>query len=112
VKIVCITPVKHLNKVYEKLQSLGEITYVPEITKDDLKTLKQEIITELKTILGSQTEQKKWLKSADVREMLNISPGTLQNLRVNGTLPFTKMGKTMYYEYDDVIKILTQNKSA
>jgi len=33
------------------------------ITKDDLKTLKQEIITELKTILGSQTEQKKWLKS-------------------------------------------------
>ena len=68
------------------------------ITKDDLKTLKQEIITELKTILGSQTEQKKWLKSADVREMLNISPGTLQNLRIN--------------DYDDVIKILTQNKSA
>ncbi len=82
------------------------------ITKDDLKTLKQEIITELKTILGSKTEQKKWLKSADVREMLNISPGTLQNLRVNGTLPFTSMGKTMYYDYDDVIKILTQNKSA
>tara|TARA_R110000868_G_scaffold136272_3_gene349180 strand:- start:2558 stop:2821 length:264 start_codon:yes stop_codon:yes gene_type:complete len=82
------------------------------ITKDDLKTLKQEIITELKTILGSKTEQKKWLKSADVREMLNISPGTLQNLRINGTLPFTSMGKTMYYDYDDVIKILTQNKSA
>lgn len=82
------------------------------ITKDDLKTLKQEIITELKVILGSQTEQKKWLKSADVRKMLNISPGTLQNLRVNGTLPYTSMGKTMYYDYDDVIKILTQNKSA
>ncbi|PNQ72792.1 DNA-binding protein [Hanstruepera neustonica] len=82
------------------------------ITKDDLKTLKQEIITELRTILGGQTEQKKWLKSADVREMLNISPGTLQNLRVNGTLPYTMMGKTIYYEYNDVIKILTQNKSA
>ena len=82
------------------------------ITKDDLETLKQEIITELKAILGSQTEQKKWLKSADVRKMLNISPGTLQNLRVNGTLPFTRMGKTMYYDYDEVIKILTQNKSA
>jgi len=82
------------------------------ITKDDLKTLKQEIISELKSILGSQTEQKKWLKSADVREMLNISPGTLQNLRINGTLPYTSMGKTMYYDYDDVIKILNQNKSA
>ena len=42
-KIVCITPVKHLNKVYEKLQSLGEITYVPEITKDDLKSLLRDI---------------------------------------------------------------------
>ena len=82
------------------------------ITKDSVNTLLPEIITELKTILGSQTEQKKWLKSADVREMLNISPGTLQNLRINGTLPFTSMGKTMYYDYDDVIKILTQNKSA
>jgi hypothetical protein len=81
------------------------------ITKDDLKTLKQEIITELKTILGSQTTQKKWLKSADVREMLNISPGTLQNLRINGTLPYTKMGKMMYYEYVDVVNVLTQNKS-
>ena len=82
------------------------------ITKDDLKTLKQEIISELSVIFRSQTEQKKWLKSADVRKMLNISPGTLQNLRVNGTLPFTKMGKTMYYEDADVVKILTQNKNA
>lgn len=82
------------------------------ITKDDLKTLKQEIVTELKSILGDQQEQKKWLKSSDVREMLNISPGTLQNLRVNGTLPYTRMGKTIYYEYADVNQILTQNKSA
>jgi len=82
------------------------------ITKDDLKTLKQEIVTELKSILGDQKEQKKWLKSSDVREMLNISPGTLQNLRVNGTLPYTRMGKTIYYEYADVNQILTQNKSA
>ena len=82
------------------------------ITRDDLKTLKQEIVTELKSILGDQKEQKKWLKSSDVREMLNISPGTLQNLRVNGTLPYTRMGKTIYYEYADVNQILTQNKSA
>ena len=82
------------------------------ITKDDLKNLKQEIITEMKTILGGKTAHKKWLKSVDVRELLNISPGTLQNLRVNGTLPYTKMGKTLYYEYDDVVRILTQNKSA
>ena len=82
------------------------------ITKDDLKNLKQEIITELKTIIRNKNTPKKWLKSVDVRELLNISPGTLQNLRVNGTLPFTKMGKTIFYDYDDVVRILTQNKSA
>lgn len=82
------------------------------ITKDDLHNLKAEIINEIKKAFTGETKQKKWLKSADVRKMLSISPGTLQNLRINGTLPYTKMGKTIYYEYDDVVSILTQNKSA
>jgi hypothetical protein len=36
--------------------------------------------------------EKKWLKSSEVKKMLGISPGTLQNLRINGMLPFTKIG--------------------
>ena len=80
--------------------------------RGDLKILKDEIINEISSLLQGKTDQKKWLKSADVRKMLNISPGTLQNHRVNGTLPFTKMGATIYYEYSDVIKVLTENKSA
>jgi hypothetical protein len=43
-------------------------------------------------------------------KLLNCSPGTLQNLRINGTLPFTKMGGTIYYLYSDVVKVLTNNK--
>lgn len=82
------------------------------ITKKDLDDLKLEIIKEVSTLLGKRREEKKWLKSADVKEMLNISAGTLQNLRVNGTLPYTKLGGTMFYEYDDVLGLLTQNKSA
>jgi hypothetical protein len=39
-----------------------------------------------------QGQSKQWLKSVDVRKMLNISPGTLQNLRINGTLRYTKIG--------------------
>ena len=80
------------------------------ITKNDLNELKKEIISELTDLLKDNTQKKKWLKSADVRELLNISSGTLQNLRVNGTLPYTKMGKTIYYEYDDVTAILKKNK--
>lgn len=82
------------------------------VTLSDLESFKKEIIAEISTLLQGKTEPKKWLRSKDVKKLLNISDGTLQTLRVNGTLPFTKMGKTMYYEYNDVIKILTENKKS
>ena len=41
-KILCITPVKHLDGVYEKLKSCGEVIYEPNITKQKLKILLDE----------------------------------------------------------------------
>lgn len=79
-------------------------------TKSDIQSLKIEIVDELKKLLQPSVEQKQWLKSADVMKLLQCSPGTLQNLRINGTLPFTKMGGTIYYAYNDVIKVLDNNK--
>ena len=38
-KIVCITPIKHLDGVYERLEQYGEIIYLPEISKLELTTL-------------------------------------------------------------------------
>jgi|TARA_Y100000296_G_scaffold86348_1_gene125819 phosphoglycerate dehydrogenase-like enzyme len=38
-RILCITPVKHLDGVYEKLESYGDVIYQPEIDKDTLKTM-------------------------------------------------------------------------
>jgi len=80
------------------------------ITKDDLEKFKNEIIKEVNSGKYNQ-KQKKWLRSAEVREMLGISPGTLQNLRINGTIPFTRIGSTLFYDLDDIQKILTDNKS-
>jgi hypothetical protein len=42
--------------------------------------------------------------------MLGISPGTLQNLRVNGTLPYAKVGGVIYYAYEDILKVMEENK--
>lgn len=80
------------------------------LTRDDFMSLKVELIDEIKSIIQPQKEQKEWLKSADVMRILNCSPGTLQNLRVNGSLPYTKMGGTLYYAYADVMKVLNGNK--
>ena len=69
------------------------------ITIDDLRQFKAELLDDLRNLLTEHNapQQKKWLKSAEVRKLLNISPGTLQNLRVNGTLSFTKIGGVIYY---------------
>lgn len=81
------------------------------LTKEDLRLFKEELIEDFKSILGtSKPLTKKWLKSAEVRELLNISPGTLQNFRVNGTLTFTKIGGILYYNQDDIQKVLEQNQ--
>lgn len=77
------------------------------ITRQDLATFKNELLTEMKALLQpGQAQSKQWLKSAEVRKLLNISPGTLQNLRINGTLRYTKIGGMMYYKLEDIHKVL------
>jgi DNA-directed RNA polymerase subunit F len=80
------------------------------ITTEDLEKFKEELLEELKKLLPEGTTHKKWLKSHQVMKMLSVSPGTLQNLRVNGTLPFTKVGGIIFYDYDDIQKVLEEHK--
>ena len=82
------------------------------VTVQDLQELKAEIISEIKLIIGNSTTKKDWLKSSEVMEMLSISSGTLQNLRINRDIPFTKMGGTLYYETSEVVKALNKSKAA
>jgi hypothetical protein len=81
------------------------------ITREDLNEFRTLLLNDLKEIMHSKTQQtKKWLKSNEVRKLLNISPGTLQNLRINGTLTYTKVGGIMYYDNADIDKLLNGNK--
>ncbi len=76
----------------------------------DFNSFRNELINEIKSFFQPQVEQKVWLKSAEVMEILGCSPGTLQNLRVSGVLPFSKMGGTIYYSRKEVMKILEGNQ--
>lgn len=83
------------------------------LTKGDLEDFKTEFFNEIKSLLtdkGGST--KAWLRSSEVRKLLGISPGTLQNLRVNGSLPFTKVGGIVYYKQEDLTKLLESNRNA
>jgi hypothetical protein len=83
------------------------------ITTDDLREFKTELLTEFRKMLKEHhgLPSQKWLKSYEVKKMLGISPGTLQNMRINGTIPFTKMGGILFYDSEDIRKILEDNKN-
>jgi hypothetical protein len=81
------------------------------ITKQDLEEFRVVLLNDIKEIFQNKAEpSKKWLKSKEVRKLLNISPGTLQTLRINNTLSYTKIGGIIYYDNADIDKLLATNK--
>ena len=76
------------------------------LTKEDLLEFKENLLAEIRQIVSHNPKPKKWIKSGEVRKLMDISPGTLQNLRSNGTLSFTKVGSIIYYDYTDIQKLL------
>jgi hypothetical protein len=50
-----------------------------------------------------------WIDSQDVMQALHISPRTLQTLRSNSTLPYSRIGNKIYYLKKDILKILADN---
>ncbi|NGX84864.1 helix-turn-helix domain-containing protein [Aequorivita sp. KMM 9714] len=82
------------------------------LTTDDLYEFKLELLEEMKKVIQSlkPQEPKKYLKSSEVMELLSISPGTLQNLRLNGTLPYSKIGGIILYEEKEIERVLEENK--
>jgi hypothetical protein len=82
------------------------------ITLEDLQAFKTELLSEIQKLLSTRqtTAARKWLKSNEVRRLLLVSPGTLQNLRINGTLPFTKVGGVIFYDYEDIQHMIESRK--
>jgi hypothetical protein len=87
------------------------------VTIEDLLSFKQDLIHEVRLILQDslkQTDEKReekkneksWLKSNQVQRMLAISPSTLQNLRLTGKIPYTKIGGVIFYPKEDINQLL------
>ena len=81
------------------------------ITKNDLLQLKNEIVDEVRKLAkGGEQSKKKWIRTKEVCSMLNCSPGTVQNLRTNGSIEYTKIGGSLYYSMESIDKIMEANK--
>lgn len=59
--------------------------------------------------LISATPLEDWIDCCDVMRMLRISYRTLQTLRSNGMVPYSRIGKKIYFRRQDIQNILADN---
>ena len=81
------------------------------ITTEDLREFKIDLLEEIGKLLktSSTAGTKKYLKSSEMMKMLKISSGTLQTLRINGKLPYTKIGGIIFYDAEEIYKVMKDN---
>jgi hypothetical protein len=80
------------------------------ITKEDLNLFRMQLLDDLKQIIQPKSpQQREWIKSPEVRKLLQISPNTLQGLRIKGALRCARIGGMLFYKYDDIQKLLNNN---
>jgi hypothetical protein len=106
-----------MNKVVELYPGRQKLIRNQLVTIADLQTFKtefkEELLKEIKLIVVNQPSppHKKWLKSSEVRSLLEISRGTLQTLRDNGTIPHCRIGNIFYYDPAEIDKEILKRKS-
>ena len=85
-------------------------------TQQDLMTFKEEILQALQQVKKEIIEESpkktevELLKSHQVQRLLSISAATLQNLRVNGTIPYSKVGGVIFYDKNEVMQVIEHYK--
>lgn len=70
----------------------------------------QNELNQIKLLLSktrtSLVDQKKWLRSSDVLQLLQVSHGTLQKMRDLGQIPYKKVGNVILYNRETIENIL------
>ncbi len=102
-----------MNKANNSTQYVGNCVSADQlVTLKDLEKLRDDLLISIKAILQSNSSQpaKRWLKSYEVKKLLGISKGTLQTLRDNGTLAYTRVGRPFYYDAEDIQRLLIERQ--
>ena len=91
------------NQAFSKLLSNLEDLTRELHSQNEKSTIKKELPKE-KLKLGDQ-----WLDNDQVCEILKVTKRTLQNYRDNFILPYSQIGRKVYYKESDVQTVLEKN---
>lgn len=79
------------------------------ITQDDLRQLRILLLNDIEKLIAKRIappeSQPEWLRSKAIRTLMNISPATLQNLRITGKISYRKIMGSYYYSRADLNKL-------
>ncbi len=80
------------------------------VTTEDLKQFRETLLSDIRELLEKKGKLflDKWIRSSELMEKLDISPGTLQNLRTNGTIPYSKLEGILYYDQEQIDAIIKE----
>lgn len=80
-----------------------------KVLDPDLEQFRDTLLNEIREIVSgnAQKEIPRFIKSREARKLLQISAGTLQQLRITGVLTYKKIGGNYYYKYDDIRSMLS-----
>lgn len=82
------------------------------VTKEDLQLLRIQIVSDIRAILAKNTppanEKPEGYKTRDVRKILGCSVNKLVSLRIARKIRWKKIGGTVYYNRDDVKRLLEE----
>ena len=86
------------------------------VTKEDLRQFGLVLIDKIQTAFvkanydEKESESPEWLKSKAVRKLLDISAGSVQNLRTSQKVRFKKVLGSYYYNKEDLQKLFDDDK--
>ena len=75
----------------------------------DFDVIRAYVLAMKKSKLDSFKET--WIDGQDVLQTMHISKRTLQSLRDNGTLPYSRINGKFYYKVADIESLLESNYS-
>ncbi|WP_229221322.1 helix-turn-helix domain-containing protein [Dyadobacter endophyticus] len=80
----------------------------------DLEKFKEQMLSEMRRLLsgGGAQLSKQWLKSREVRKLLDVSPGKLHAMRVSRQLSYMRIGGVIYYDRADIDKMFEKFRTS
>jgi hypothetical protein len=81
------------------------------VTKEDLRQFGLLLVDKIQAVFYEMNYRQKeplepeWLKSKAVRKLLDISAGSVQNLRTSQKVRFKKILGSYYYNKEDLLKL-------